>query len=287
MKQSIIIILLTMLMGMISIKAFADFEAKNADGITIRYRILNEGKYDEGLNVEGFQYDAEKLVIPKSVDYNGKTYPVKYMISSSAYSAHPNLTSIVFQCELKNHSIGIFKNCENLKEVTFDCNYTTLSFQNSTSIEIITLTENVSAILNDSFSGCSGLTTITIPNSVTYIGHDAFKGCSNMTSITIPNSVTSIDYNAFKDCSCLKSITIGNSVKTIGNSSFSGCKEITSLIIGNNVTTISDQAFYGCSKLTSVIIPNSVTSIGESAFEDCSDLISITISDNIGSVAKY
>ena len=86
MKQSIIIILLTMLMGMISIKAFADFEAKNADGITIRYRILNEGKYDEGLNVEGFQYDAEKLVIPKSVDYNGKTYPVKYMISSSAYS---------------------------------------------------------------------------------------------------------------------------------------------------------------------------------------------------------
>ena len=49
----------------------------------------------------------------------------------------------------------------------------------------------------------SDITSVVISDGVTSIGSDAFSGCSSLTSITIPNSVTSIRGYAFYSCSSL------------------------------------------------------------------------------------
>ncbi len=72
----------------------------------------------------------------------------------------------------------------------------------------IVISNGVTGIGNDAFSGWPGLTSITIPSSVTSIGNASFYRCSKLTSITIPSSVTSIGYSAFDGCSSLNNLIV-------------------------------------------------------------------------------
>lgn len=85
----------------------------------------------------------------------------------------------------------------------------------------VTISEGVTSIGSNAFSGCNGLTSITIPNTVTSIGDDAFYNCSGLSSITIPNSVTSIGADSFYGCKGLKDITaLSSEPPTIKSSTF-------------------------------------------------------------------
>ena len=239
MKQLNITFLLTMLMSMIGIQAFAhDIEVANADGVTIYYNYINDGK-ELAVTYRGNDHDSYSneysgnVVIPETVIYNGKTYSVTFIGDHAFYY------------------------CTGLTEVTIPNSVTSIGY--------------------DAFYGCTGLTEVAIGNSVTSIGSWAFRGCTGLTSVTIPNSVTSIGYDAFSGCTGLTEVTIGNSVTSIGEYAFSGCTGLTEVTIGNSVTSIGDYAFYGCTGLTSVNIPNSVKSIDSSAFADCTGLTSIEV----------
>ena len=197
----------------------------------------------------------------------------------------------------------------------------TYAFYNGTPTSI-TMSESVTKIEENAFSGCSGLTKvnisdldawfkisfsgssasnplyyshhlylnntelteITIPSSITKINANVLAGASAITSVTIPDGVTSIESSAFLGCSGLTSITIPSSVKNIGNNAFSGCSGLTSINIPNGVTSIGSSTFYNCSNLTSITIPDSVTSIGSHAFYNCSALTSITIPSRVTSI---
>ena len=188
----------------------------------------------------------------------------------------------------------------------------------------ITMSENVTKIEENAFSGCSGLTKvnisdldawfkisfsgssasnplyyahhlylnntelteITIPSSIIKINANVLAGASAITSVTIPDGVTSIESSAFSGCSGLTSITIPSSVTSIGSSTFLGCSKLTSITIPDSVTSIGHSAFSGCSALTLINIPNSVTSIGSSTFYNCSKLTSITIPDSVTSIGS-
>jgi len=153
-----------------------DIEVKNADGVTIYYNYINDGKelavtfLGSGYSDYSNEYQGN-VAIPEEVTYMNRTRKV---------------TSI---------GGGAFYGCKNLTSVT--------------------IPNSVTSIGGRAFEGCSGLTSVTIPNSVTSIGEYAFDYCSGLTSITIPNSVTSIGDEAFRGCSGLTSITIPNSVTSI------------------------------------------------------------------------
>jgi len=209
------------------------------------------------------------LVIPKTVTYNGTTYPVT-AIGESSFQNCRGLTSVTIPNSVTYIARYAFLGCSGLSGE-------------------LTIPNSVTSIYEWTFSGCSGLTSVTIPNSVTSIGRSAFEGCSGLTSVTIPNSVKSIGLSAFKNCTGLTSVNISDlsswysisfeySVSNplvYAHHLFLNGNEVKDLIIPESVTSIGNYTFSGCSGLTSVTIPNSVMSIGTKAFYGCSGLADI------------
>ena len=296
MKQIKLTFLLTMLMCIAGVKVFAhDIEVKNNDGLTIYYNWMNN-KTELSVSYRGYHYGeyyneySGNVVIPKSVEYENKTYSVT-SIGSYAFYNCTGLTSVTIPNSVTSIGFGAFYNCNNLTSVnisdleawcriSFDSNplsYAHHLFLNGKEVKELIIPNSVTSIGSGAFGGCTGLTSVYIPNSVTSIGDRAFAGCNNLTSVYIPNSVTSIGNSAFSGCKSLTSVTIPNSVKSIGDETFCMCTGLTSLIIGSSVTSIGYLAFAGCNNLTSVYIPNSVTSIGNSAFSGCTSLTSLYV----------
>ena len=271
-----------------------DIEVKNADGVTIYYNYINDGKELE-VTFRGDSYNSYSneyqgnVAIPEEVTYMNRTRKVT-SIGGSAFENCSGLTSVTIPNSVTSIGDDAFQYCSGLTSVTIGNSVTSIggrAFWGCSGLTSVTIPNSVTSIGYAAFSGCYRLTSVTIGNSVTSIGNSAFHGCTRLTSITIPNSVTSIGDGAFENCSGLTSVTIPNSVTSIGGSAFENCSGLTSVTIGSGVTSIGGSAFENCSGLTSVTIPNSVTSIGHYAFYKCSGLTSITIPNSVTSIGHY
>jgi len=264
-----------------------------------------------------------ELIIPESVEYDGKTYSVT-KIGRHAFSDCSGLTSVTLPNSLLSIGDYAFYGCSGLTSMTIpnkvafieDC-----AFQGCRGLTSVTIPSKVTSIGHYAFQGCSGLTSVTIPSKVKSIGSFAFESCSGLTSVTIPSKVKSIGVCAFDNCINLMNIQvesdnlnycsidgvlfnydkskivafpggrtgeyqIPNSVMTIEDHAFNTCYRLTLVTIPNSVTTIGNNAFFNCSGLTSVTIPNSVTSIGWGAFAYCRGLTSVTISSSVTSIGE-
>ena len=261
-------------------------------------------------------YSGSKIVIPNSVLYDGKNYPVT-SIADSAFYSNWSLIEVTIPNSVTTIGERAFTSCSGLTEVT--------------------IPNSVMTIGSYAFTGCRGLKTVTIGNSVMTIGSRAFTSCTGLTEViwnarnakyyavsffdspfsncnrltdfvfgeevehipallccelaslknlVIGNSVTTIGKFAFTSCTGLQKVTIGNSVTAIGGGAFEGCSGLTTVTIGNSVTTIGGRAFTSCSGLTEVTIPNSVTTIGDSAFEGCTGLKTVTIGNSVTTIGE-
>ena len=91
MKQRNMTFLLTMLLSMMSFEAFAhDIEVPNSDGVTIYYTFENNNtelavSYRGSSCTSYSERYSGNVVIPESVTYNGKTYPVTSIGSNAFY----------------------------------------------------------------------------------------------------------------------------------------------------------------------------------------------------------
>ena len=244
MKQFKLSFFLTVLMSMVGLQAFADWDTSTKiQSGTLYYYLDNDNMQAQVTEKPSGKYTGN-ITIPSYFYYSSKKYTVT-KIGEWAFYMCPDLTSVTIPNSVTSIDANSFNNCSGLTSIT--------------------IPNSVTEIGNRAFTWCTSLTSVTIPNSVTRIGEGAFNACTGLTSITIPNNVTSIEGSTFSD-SGLTSITIPNSVTSIGNNAFIRCTGLTSVTIPNSVTTIGGGAFNGCSGLTSVTIPNSVTSIGSLAF---------------------
>ena len=309
------LLLLSLLMSIMSVSAFA--EDAVIDGI--KYRLNDETLEAEVARREEYSGD---IIIPETVDYDGKTYSVT-SIGNEAFYWCPGLTSVTIGNSVTNIGNYAFYDCSGLTSITIPNSVTSIginAFGHCSGLTSVTIPNSVTSIGSSAFYGCLGLTSVTIPNSVTSIGTAAFISCSVLESIiveegntvydsrencnaiietetntliagckntVIPNSITSIGDFAFSGCPGLTSITIPNSVTNIGKHAFSNCKGLTSITIPSSVTSIGNDAFSHCSGLTSVTIPNSVTSIGDYTFSSCEGLTSVTIPNSVTSIGDY
>jgi len=149
-------------------------------------------------------------------------------------------------------------------------------------IERVVMSEGITSIGYESFSGCSNLKSINIPDTVNKIESSSFHKCSSLESIKIPGNVRTIGTAAFQYCN-LKSIKIPDSVTSIGRWAFGYCP-LTTVEIPRGVTSIASSTFQKCTKLESVTIPDTVTFIGSNAFWGCSSLTSLIIPKNVSTI---
>ena len=71
----------------------------------------------------------------------------------------------------------------------------------------------ISRIESNTFTKCSSLESITIPENVEVIGCFAFSECTSLKEVVIPSSVKHIDPDAFVDCNNIKIFKVPASIK--------------------------------------------------------------------------
>ena len=246
-----IVILLTMLLSIVGMKAFAyDIEVVNTDGMTFFFDIINNGTELSVTNRGGTNVEMRRnpcysgdVAIPPLVTYNGIEYKVT-SIGDKAFFYCSGLTSITIPDGVTTIGSSAFYGCNGLTSIM--------------------IPDSVTTIGSSAFAGCNGLTSIMIPDGVTTIGSSAFGNCSGLTSVIIGKKITAMESNAFNGCNALTSVTFHCSKI---NTWFSGLKSIKEVTFGDGVTSIGNIAFKNCSGLTSITIGNSVTSIGIGAFD--------------------
>ena len=299
MKQRVRVLMTTLICMICCNISAHDIAAVNANGMTIYYNWINEKTELEVTYPTSRPLSstyAGDVVIPESVEYEGKKYPVTAIGESAFQYEIAKITSIYIPSSITNFNrrdnrgytglASIIVAPENPKYDSRDNCNAIIETETNTLILACNNTvipNNVTSIGENAFSRLN-IISITIPNSVTCIGEFAFGCCKNLRSISIPNSVTRIGSSAFAWCDSLTSVTIPNGVTSIENSTFAGCPNLTSVDIPNSVTLIDTQAFQKCTSLTSVTIPDKVATIGYQAFQKCTSLTSVTIPDKVATI---
>ena len=185
-----------------------DIEVQNADGKTIYYNYINDGKELEVTFRGGSSNDYSNeyqgnVAIPEEVTYMNWTGKVT-SIGGMAFRECSGLTSVTIPNSVTSIGYHAFYGCSGLKKVIVKdiAAWCGIKFVGSYS----------NPLYNGSYSNPlyyaehiysdedTEITNLIIPNSVTSIGSYAFFGCSSLTSITIPNSVTSIGDYTFQGC---------------------------------------------------------------------------------------
>ena len=296
------------------------FSASNNDGVKISYVITSASELTckvtfppcTGSMLDQEVYTAGSIVIPATVNNNGRTYTVT-RIGERAFERCTDLKSVIIPNTVTWIEGHAFSNCNKLSHINIPETVTGIgyrAFSGCSSLLSLNVHKNVSYIGIGAFGACSGLVSITvdsdnryydsrndcngiigtasgcliagcinthIPETVKSIGDDVFSWCENLKSIVIPNSVTTIGESAFEHTG-LSNINIPESVTEIGNRAFLNCNSLKEARLSESVQRIGASAFYWCANLESVNIPESVRYIGASAFERCSSLKTVTIS---------
>ena len=150
-------LLLSMLSLLLPMLASAyDFEAKNADGVTIYYNIINGGTELEVTYKDnhGKSYSGD-VNIPDQVTYEGNPLKVTSIGEDAFYSCE-GLTSVTIPSSVIRIERSAFYSCD---------------------LSSVTIPNSVTSIGDSAFMNCHSLTSVTIPNSVTSIEQATFYEC--------------------------------------------------------------------------------------------------------------
>ena len=276
MKKVLFMVVMTA-MACISAKAY-DF---SVDGFY--YEITDRAGLFVSVVNGDLKYSGD-LIIPNTVDYDGNTYTVTEM-GSSTFIDCLGLTSIVINDQIKTIPYYAFAGCSNLEKVTLGKKverFGMRAFMNCTSLSSINLNDNIVAFEGGgTFAGCTSLTNVVIGSNVRKMEGSEFSGCTDLKTLEIHEGATVIGSESFEGCTALKQVDIPNSVQELGSSAFNGCTSLESVVIGDNVKTIPYYAFGGCTNLEKVTLGKRVEKFGMRAFINCTSLSSINLNDNI------
>lgn len=221
-----------------------------------------------------------------------------------------NLESVVIPASVTKIASQAFRNCTELKSVTFTegGKLTTIgseSFYAANKLESLEIPEGVTSIGNYAFTAMSELKSISLPSTLTTVCEGNWFGFlfTRGTNVAAPNTLTAVNiaegnaqYRSYDGVvysadgttliyapAAKQSIDWLAGVKTIAENAFLKTTMET-VNLPDGLVTVEDNAFYnaGTSTLT---VPGSVKSIGEYAFY-YSRIKSISFSEGLTSIGS-
>lgn len=133
-------------------------------------------------------------------------------------------------------------------------------------------------IINYAFSFCTSLQQLTLSNEVEALRDFSFGYCYSLTTAILPSSLTTIQ--GVFPYSNIKNVVIPYGLTTIGASMFSTNYAFEKIIMPNTISSVGAYAFNSCRGLSKVKISSSVTSMGY-CFDTCQNIFSIKIPKNV------
>lgn len=179
------------------------------------------------------------------------------------------------------------------------------AFKGNTTLEIITLANDIVEIGDGAFMGCSSLKEIKKDKSLAKIGVSAFEGCTSLKSYKIADAVTDIPERCFAGCKSLKEVDVHKNIKNVAKDAFVGTAwenakadgvlnlgrvlysykgNLKEIVIPKGVSIIEDYAFLGNTDLQKITFGPDVEEIGLYAFQNCVNLKEVVIDDAMGIV---
>ncbi len=302
-------------------KNFVNIEGKNYDCLAngVFYNLSGSQAIVTYRDKTGADYSGD-VVIPETIEHNGKTYDVT-CIGDSAFYNCTGLNSISLPNSVARIGRNAFNNTgwfDNQPDGVVYAGKVAYAYKGTMpkGTELV-LKEGTLGIASYAFSGCQNMVSFTIPNSVRCLGNHSFISCTGLTSAFIPKNVTSIGIAPFDRCEGLESIVveegnpkydsrnncnaiieketgtllsgckntiIPNDITSIGEAAFSQCNGLTTITIPNNITAINSFAFVSCANLSSIVLPPNLKAIERQTFQLCTSLESIDIPDNVENI---
>ncbi|MBO5897171.1 MAG: leucine-rich repeat protein [Clostridia bacterium] len=146
-------------------------------------------------------------------------------------------------------------------------------FRNNTTIESVTLSQELITIGADAFNGCVNLRSVTAPG-VEILDDRAFYGCSSLNGFTLSNLKT-MGVSAFENAGTTTGTLSAMYSTSVGEKAFYNCGFKTVYL--TNAQTIGAECFAGSQDLSSVNV-SKATDLGDSVFKNCTSLQTVTLS---------
>lgn len=146
----------------------------------------------------------------------------------------------------------------------------------------------VTAVADACFKDNAGLKTVVISQGVTKLGHEVFSGCTSLENLTIPASMAAIGHSAFQGTPWYTAkvaesspwLIVGDGV--LLKYSGTGATEVT---VPDSVKYISD-AFRGNQELIKITVRATCKVVGHYAFADCPVLHTISLPMHLDYIAN-
>lgn len=258
---------------------------------------LNANDSDDRERVRQFVKDdtasGKNVIIPDTVEYNGKTYDV-IAIAEGAFYGNQNMESIdMSACRSLCMDFRFFRNSDGEMKVTFPFGgIQPCAFAYAPDLEKVLLPSGIRdsygnytfghkdsqgytyykglAIRDCLFTG-TGITSIDLDASAVYrIAYGAFAGCRDLSDVNFSDELTQIYYYAFAGCSSLAApdFTKCTKLRSISEGAFykSGLQAVD--LSATSVRSLDNYIFKECERLEYVKMPQNLLFIGKQAFYD-------------------
>ena len=257
---------------------------------------------------------GDTLVIPESITYKGKKYPVTTYSSTGYNASISKVRHIVFPDTMRGISVNT-RTLPNLESFNIPKNAEAVYTRLRSNIKVtVPADQKYFYEKNNALYFKKEPTVMYMPLSIPKdytIAEGTTKVCSFnrnqvIEKVTFPKSVTTIDDKIFSYCRKLKEVNMEKSqIKKLSENAFEFTSKLTSVKLPAQLETIHSYAFYnsGIEKVTfpkhlkkivygafkntnlkKAIIPDSVTHIGSDAFANCKSLKEVIIPKKLRSV---
>ncbi len=254
--------------------------APAAEGATAAYVAENNVLYNaEKTLLVVYASSNTEFTIPASV-----TEIEEYAFSGSA------IESITIPATVQYIGEGAFSDCIDL---------TTVVFEGSVGVRVNVSTTYQNQLADFMFAGCTSLESVTLPEDLEVIGASAFDGCGSLTSIQLPSTLKTLDERSFAETGFTSFEIPASLLATAYSSGFvegalAGCSNLTAITVaeGNANYVSVDGVLYSADKTillaypagktdTSFVVPEGVLDIAAFAFAGATHLESVTIASTV------